>query len=368
MVARVIRRAIWLMSLFAVTTANAQVSVSIPAVVVDRSGQPVHGLQKSDFEVRGGKSLSLDSVEEVPPLNFTGFAEPVPVFILYDAVDMPVLDRARVSQMLLGYLRKAADDHLAVTVLAYTAQGIVVIHDMSTDSKVFGAAMDRVLPASAQLKAPSTPIPPDDFSNAVDDEARQIGQLTKPMGIIRPSGSESLPGQQLESLRVVGQMLQHSRKRKLLVWMSSKFPFYVKDGDLVWNYTYSGDSGYYKQGENRIAALNSAYQVAIDSLNSAHMSVFPAPGATEDHGDAENTKTGLEELARRTGGDLLPSARSAEDLASTVADLCRHFDSYYILTLKMQPAHKSTWIDNTVKVNKPDTKITAAKGFFSIPQ
>lgn len=34
------RRVVWLMGLFAATTAIEQISVSVPALVVDRSGQP----------------------------------------------------------------------------------------------------------------------------------------------------------------------------------------------------------------------------------------------------------------------------------------------------------------------------------------
>jgi hypothetical protein len=84
--------------------------------------------------VRGRPGTTLDSVEKALPLNFGGFSDPVPVCILCDAISI----RGEEAHYLLGYLRKPADEHLAVTLLANTANGTRVIHDMSTDSKVFG--------------------------------------------------------------------------------------------------------------------------------------------------------------------------------------------------------------------------------------
>ena len=352
-----------------ITTATMS-QISVPVVVLDQSGQPIHGLQKSDFEVRSGKEATFDSVEEVPPLKLSnGFSDPVPIFILYDGIHggygstpgkHPGDPRSvfGAAKLLLDYLRKAAADHLAVTVLALSADGIMVVHDMSTDPRVFAAAMDRISPYG-QYQAPQSPSPGDDFSKAVDQEVAQIEQLTKDMGMMKFG---DFPAPQLDSLRMVGKMLQGSPKRKALIWITGTFPVLVRDGDLVW-FTDRD------QHAMNLGTLNSSYQAAIDSLNGAHFSVYPLglyPVQVNEYGYTED---GIGEIAKRSGGSALKTS-SSEDLehfASAIANLRQHFDSYYVLKFTVQPSHKRRWIDSSIKVNRPDAKAIAAKGFFSTP-
>lgn len=358
-----------LASLLTVTAAAGQISV--PAVVVDASGKSVHGLQKTDFEVRCGKGASFDSVEEVPPLKFSGFADPVPVFILFDEVSIRPPEQGEVSRLLLNYLRKAADDHIAVTLLANTANGVIVIHDMSTDQREFAAAMDRVLPKEGQPVASPVPSgPADDFTKAVNEEAVQLQQLTKMDPPLSLSGQWQLQSNQLGSLRLVGKMLEHARKRKPLVWISDSFPIDVENGELTFRFDYRGsansmDNGHVSEPAN---VLTAAYQGAIDSLNNAHVSLYPVSLTRGRSGKAfsgdDYTRDGLRQLASRTGGDLSLGSHEM-DLASALGDIRQHFDSYYLLSFTIQSGRKRTWIDSSIKVSKPDAKITAASGFFS---
>jgi len=133
-----------------IVSSGALGQVSAPAVVTDGSGGAVHGLSKSDFTVSCGENASFDSVEEVPALNFTTFSDPTPVFILFDALTVAPPVQGNVERLLLTYLRKAADEHLAVTVLANSDHGLLLVHDMATDTKIFSAAMDQVMPKSTK--------------------------------------------------------------------------------------------------------------------------------------------------------------------------------------------------------------------------
>ncbi len=357
--------------LLATTIATAQISV--PALVTDRSGKSVHGLQKSDFDVRCPKAASFDSLEEIPPLRFNGFAEPVPLFILFDEVSVARKTQTDLSRVLLRYLRKASDEHLAVTLLANAPNGVRVIHDMSTDPKIFAAAMDRLMPQSGQPSMGQLPVSQsDEFLKAVVEETAALNELTRPVAPLVNENMETHYSRQFEGLRTVGTMLQRSPKRKLLVWISGSFPVYVEDGDLTYKFRgpmRPGSSWFNSRGSQRIGTLNSHYQAAIDALNAARISVYPM-GVMPD----EDSLDGLAELAKRTGGARLVLSgalyndaleEALQNFASTVADVGRNFDSYYVFTFRIQPGGRRTWIDSSLKLRNSDAKIVAASGFFS---
>lgn len=353
--------------------------VSVPASITDSSGKSVHGLQKSDFSVAVGKNAGFDSVEEVPALSFTSFSDPVPVFILFDAASIPPPVQGQTAKQLLSYLRKAADERLAVTVLVNSEGGLQLVHDMSTDPKVFVAAMDRVMPKSRNQQPETTQT--DEFSKAVGQEVQQLQILTKTIpyaafykttlgGPRRPMSEEdearrSLEKQELESLRQVGQIFQRSRKRKLLLWLTGYFPISVANHEL----TYGDYALPYGEARPKIRSeMTPLYQGAINSINDARISVYPTFVVDAMNYDvqqlAKDTLDGLDELARRTGGKMLGIVDSI-DFTSTVAELRKSFDSYYILTFLLQSVHKDSWIDSNIKVTKSEAKVTAPRGFFA---
>jgi VWFA-related protein len=379
---------LWVLGL-SVVAMSAQ--TSLPVLVVDRSGQAVHGLQRSDFDVRCAKSASFDSVEEILPLKFSSFSDPVPIFILLDGISIPKARQSEVEQWLLSYLRKAADEHLALTVLATTTTGIRVIHDMSADSRVFTAAMDRVAPKAGQAPGATSGLP-EAFAKAVDEEIAQLQILTQPMAIIPADDYVRLMSLQLESLRMVGKMLQHSPKRKALVWVSGSFPAHLAGGQLVVSYTVVNVLNSLPEFRTEgLANLDPAFEAAIDSLNDARVSLYPlavesaiyyskpnnlettsvltgigaAIAAQSSNGMQYRSGAGFRDLATGTGGSVL-TVPDKTGLASAISDLQRHFDSYYLLRFTVQTPRKTTWVESSVKVDKPDTKTTAANGFFAV--
>jgi VWFA-related protein len=367
---------LWVL-IFCASSAFAQ--VSIPAVVTDPSGKSVHGLQKSDFAVTCGKAAAFDSVEEVPGLSFGGFSDPTPVFILFDALSVPPPMQGETAKQLLKYLRTAADEHLAVTLLVNSDRGLTVIHDMSTDSKVFVAAMDQVLPqAAGTTPNPATGGQSEGFSKAVAQEASQLQGLNKVMpyaayykgklGEQQPfedQARETLETQELGSLQQVGQAFRRSRKRKLLIWLTGYFPLNVANGEL----TYGNYSLPFGQTRPHVRPeMTILYQNAIDALNDSRISVYPAFVIDERNFDvqsmAKDSLDGLDGVARRTAGRML-GIFDTLDFPSTVTDLRKHFDSYYVFTFNLQSARKGSWIDSSIKVAKAEDKVAVLSGFFA---
>jgi VWFA-related protein len=328
-----------------------------------------------------GKNAGFDSVEEVPVLSFTALSDLTPVFILFDALSIPPPVQSQTAKQLLSYLRKAADERLAVTLLVNSGRGLEVIHDMSTDEKVFLAAVDRVLPEkkSQRMEPPATQLS-DDFTKSVSQEVRQLQELTK----ILPYASSykttrsdrlsaakedearrALEKQELESLRQTGEVFRRSRKRKLLIWLAGYFPINVANGEL----TYGNYAMPYGRVRPKIhSEMTSLYQGAVDSLNDSRITLYPVfvPDAHNFNIEvlAKDTLDGMEELARRTGGRML-GVLGRIDLVSTIGDVRKQFDSYYVVTFTLRSARKDSWIDSTIRVNKSEAKVIAPRGFFA---
>ena len=359
---------------------SAFAQVSIPAVVANSVGDPIHGLAKADFAVTCGESAIFDSVEEVPALNFTTFSDPTPVFILFDANSIAPPVQGEVEKQLLAYLRKAADEHLAVTVLVNSSHGLVLVHDMSTDAKVFSQAMDSVMQKSKKKQAaPSASDGNDESAKAIGQEIQQLEILTKLIpyatsfkstqkDILSPQEEDdrrrALEKQELESLRQVGQIFRRSRKRKLLIWLNGYFPINVANREL----TYGNYAMPYRARPRIRPDMTPIYQAAVDSLNDSRLTVFPVfvPDATIPNVRiyAKDTLDGLAELAQRTGGRML-GIMNEIDFVNTTASVRKGFDSYYVLSFALHSAHKDSWIDDSVKVNKPDAQVVVMQGFFA---
>jgi len=345
-------------------------------MVTDSSGNSGHGLQKSDFDIHLPRNGTFESVEEVPVLSFSGLSDPIPVFVLFDEISIARKTQTDVARLLLNYLHQAADEHIAVTLLVNTPAGVRVIHDMTTDAKVFKAAIDRVLAPNGKLPSNGESGESQEFELGVRDEVSRLNALMEPVSPLVNENMELRYTRQLNGLQAVGRMLQRSRKRKPLIWVTGEFPLFVENGGLISKLDYIDrrNGNQPRQIEENYATLNSAYEDAIDAVNAARLSVYPLQPYRYD----PYSKYGLSELAKRTGGVVLAdpdgigfdaeaaNARGVVHLASLVADVRRSLDSYYILTFSMPSKSKPTWCDSSVKVHKPETKVLAATGFFSV--
>jgi VWFA-related protein len=326
---------------------------SIPAIVVDRDGQTVHGLQKSDFSVHSDKTASFDVVEEVSPVALNGFGDATPIFILYDPVSVPSPTEGQVANMLLEYLRRASAEHLPVTLLVNQGGEVVkLIHDLSISPSVLATAISRVsskdVPSNSENTTP-------DFEQKVTQETERLNELTH-FTTHRRYGPLEI--QQLSALRAVGTMLQRSNKRKLLVWLTASFTVTMGPDEME-HRAFGPSIGPY-QGE-----LVATFQSAMDTLNKARVSVYPVQVLPPSGAWVrQEVITGFEGVARSTGGRVLTRYHDANDFAELLADLRKQVDSYYELSFSTQP-QKRSWVSATIKVSRPDAKVSAPKGFVA---
>jgi VWFA-related protein len=344
----------WLLYLLPFTFVSALCAqVSVPAVVVDGSGQSIHGLQKSDFSVKCGKEATFDSVEEVAPVSLNGFGDPTPIFILYDADSVPAPTQGQVANMLLEYLRRAAAERLPVTLLVDQGGGVVkLIHDLSIDPVVLSAAISQI---TSKQSRPSPDSADPNFEQKVTQEAARLAELTHFTSHHRFGPPEL---EQLTALQAVGTMLQRSSKRKLLVWMTASF--FVTMGSDEISHPKSGAFVAPYQSE-----LVATYQGTMGVLNKARVSIYPVQilppagvGTTQDVRDA------FEGIAKSTGGNVLARFHNDNDFADSLDYLRKHVNSYYELSFSVQP-QKRSWVSATIRVSRPDARITAPNGFIA---
>ena len=335
-----------------ILTGTICAQTSIPAIVLDNSGQAVHGLQKSDFSVRTGKTANFDSVEEIFPVALNGFSDPTPVFILYDAVSVPAPTEGQISNMLIEYLRRAAAERLPVTLLVNQGGEVIkIIHDLSIDPAVLAGAIARVTSKDSPPTSPSTD---PDFEQKVKQETERLSELTH---FVTHRRYGPLEIQQLTALQAVGTMLQRSNKRKLLVWMTASFSATMGADEV--SHRAVPLIGPYQ------AEVVSTYQSTMEMLNKARVSVYPvqilSPAGV---GTTLDVRAGFEGIAKSTGGRALDRFHDVNDFATMVAGIRKRVDSYYAFTFSVQP-QKRAWISASIKVQRPDAKVIAPNGFVA---
>jgi VWFA-related protein len=339
-------------------------------VVTDHTGNSIHGLRTADFKVSVAKAATFEAAEEVSPLRLSDFAEPIPVFILFDAISVPPLDQGRVAKLLLGMLREAADARLPVALLVNTGDGLRVVHDVGTDSAVLASALEQL---SAAGRDPHLPV----FTPEISAEVERLHTLTQAF----PAKEDYvwLRARQLGSLIKLGKTLQRSPGRKLLVWITGSFPLRVEGGQLtlqdVPEVATNREECYNSHVSiQSIGTMNSAYAGAIDGMNNAQISVYPVqigvslrtPGMRHDLCAPEAiqvTRLGLDETVRTGGRNL--GILDAIDLSSTLKDMRKHFDSYYLLTFIAQPNLKISWVNSKIRLDRADARVATPDGFFA---
>lgn len=367
--------------------AGAAAQVIVPVRVQDSSGADVHGLQASDFGL-SCKKTTVQSVEEVAPVTVDGFSDSTPVFIVYDAESLSELNQKQMNSLLLSFLRTEETQHHAVTLLRNTHTGLELINNFSSRPDVVLAALDRVSPEKGSVSPTAATGTDPEFAKQVDEEVLRLRQLTE----VVPQAARIAPGaisldERMASMQTVARSLKGSPHRKLLLWVTGYLPVYIDNGvvkgasgmqmfDPKWN-TNRPCQGEAECGEARYA--NAGLRVAtpawagmLKALNDSRISVSTAyvNGNPGDITDCcvrllqSERAGGLENLARGTGGKQL-SATSPLNFATLVERLRQEVAPYYLLTLKTS-ASDNRWTSCAVTVQRPNVKVEAPDGFFSV--
>jgi len=142
--------------------------VEVPAVVTDKPGKHIHGLNKNDFRVfENGKEQKIAVFEEVvatdkqlrvsdnPPNAFSNLSVNMAerhavTVILLDEINTPYLDQVYGREQLIKYLAENLNSQQAVALMVLGSKGVTRVANFTDDPSSVISALKKV---SSELPA-----------------------------------------------------------------------------------------------------------------------------------------------------------------------------------------------------------------------
>jgi VWFA-related protein len=367
-------------------TARAEL-VSVPVIVTDKSGAHIHNLAQADFIIlEDGKEQKITSFEEIQksvPLRhvsaqqgqfsnrFTPESTPAQLTILvFDRVNTPLEDQVYARRELLKYLADSVSNGQSTSLLAVTRDGIKVIHDFSTDSKVLAAALQNMLPDQQLVEeASQEAIPKSDpliakMLKVQREKEQQMESIERHVAVIVT----------LQAMQQVAQYCAGWPGRKALLWVTAGFPFSISETQLVLKIA--------GPRSDSLADVSELYEKTWKDLNQAQVAVYPIDvhGLTnptyadvsisnpETEFNSHNlwksseTQGTFQEFAERTGGRAFYNSNDLKNAFQVAADDNRN---YYLLSYYLdRQSNKPGWHKLSVKVHRDGTQVRARSGFL----
>ncbi len=385
----------------AVEFKSETILVQVPVVVSDKSGNPVPGLSRTDFELlEGGKEQKISSFEEIEtsraPLTpvavkagvfsnagAVGDAPRALTIIALDAINTPYLDQTYGRKQLLKYLAENVQPGQAIGLVSFTSKGVKVIHDLSSDPAELIQALKKVngeLPAlegvDIDTQAAAATGADLDLSSAfglpLGSTATNLEDFVRrgDAAIARMQSDRAIEGT-IKAFLEVAWSVRGVPGKKSLIWATGGFPFFMDTPSAV-------PGGY----------LSILYERAVQALNDSEISIYPvdvrglvnfSPTTDASQRGARlgnsftrsltarswlqtSTIDTLKDFAEMTGGRAFYNTNDLTTSFKRAADDATH---YYLLTYYLDTKNtKAGWRTLKVKVNRPGTEVRARSGFF----
>jgi len=312
--------------------------VRLDVVVTDKSGNPVSGLQQSDFTI-------LDDKQPQAILSFRASDEtskdaPLQVILLIDAVNASSRAVSKARQQLEKFLRQG-DGKLPVpmSLLLFTDKSIRAQGAVTRDRN---ALLDSVHSAETGLR----------------DMGRSAGIW---------GGAEQM---QL-SLRNLEDFTSFEAKqpgRKLLIWLSSGWPLLSGPNvQLSWKDQEMDFHGIVKLSTEMREARVTLY--SVDPLGMDDAGAFKTfeyesfLKGVVSASKIENGNLGLQVIAAQSGGLVL---NTSNDIASLIANCVADAKAYYTVSFEAADAdHPDEYHNLQVKIDKPGLTARSRTGYYA---
>lgn len=383
--------------------------VVVDVVATDKKGEPVTGLNESDFSIaEDGKEQAIKAFSFQQAGHQNAAAAPAPVkeklpsniytnipsyrpdgalnVILLDALNTNSLNQAYVRDQMLRYLDRMPEDRpVAVYVLGAKLR---LLQDFTTDRSVLKEVIRKLKGYNSPLLENPTGGPPDEIlpPGVADSGMISASVLDAMMEFEREETATRTDIRlvyTLNAMDLIARQLAGYPGRKNLVWVSEAFPLDI-DPDTQLRDSFAGTRNYEPQIQAAATALMDA-QIAVypvDARGLVGSQYFSAASTGRDpfgrsltgsrmasalgqeSASLESTHASMNDLAERTGGKAF---YNRNDLDGAIR---RSFDdgsTYY--TLAYYPSDKN-WNGKfrkiRVKVNRPGIKLRYRLGYYAM--
>jgi VWFA-related protein len=379
--------------------------VTIPVLVTDKSGKPVHGLTKQDFTVKedGKTDRSLAVFEELQatpgPVQRVSRTEAVfsnfgasdtklhrVTIIVLDMLNTQLMDQARARSELIKFLASNVRGNDPIALLVIGRNGLTQIHAITSNPGVLIQALKRVhgrySNADSIVANETEQANLEDAFDAhssinnqdVSDETNQLNQFMKDS----ESAMDAFEQRQairttLAALEQIAHAFGGLPGRKTLIWASSGFPFLVEDTRSILGFGTDTLADY----ERTFHAMNTANIAVypIDALGLSNPSYtqyydvarignrrLPRPSNRPVYDRAQQSQDTLRAFASATGGN---ACLNTNDLAKCFQQAEQDSDAYYMLAYYLpSDDRKPGWHKLKVTVDRKDIHVRARSGFL----
>jgi VWFA-related protein len=307
--------------------------VLIPALVTDRSGHPISGLNAEDFtvkdngrvkSVRYAQEITTTSVEvpertKLPPGTYSNSVVQAKaplrvVIILFDMLNSHFKDQVPARLQLTKYLNEQVEPGTMVALLGLGRGGLRMYHDLTSDSK--GLATELQMSMESGRHSISTNL--EDETSDTESEEAFVGH-----GQFAATGSSGRSSKKLIILDTLAAFKNIAGAyasipgRKSLVWVTGGFPFTI-DGSKA------GSDGMPAMDKDSSLDIVPDYQSTWQALNDANVALYPV----DMHG-LQNTSMPTASYQTRRGGDTAKQlGKFANDKQNRNADNIGTFQTF----------------------------------------
>ncbi len=379
--------------------------VLVDAVVTDRKGEPVAGLQKKDFQIlEDGKPQTISAFEEhkvvtrtklpklppMPPDVYTNFPPPLATdsvnVLLLDSLNTQVVDQSYVRAQLIRYLQGVPPGtRLAVFVLTSRLR---MIQSVTMDSAVLLAALNNKSLGGAPQQSTMLLTREEletDAGETADLMENLVGQTDAALAAMVPRGVKYMMEFKLDRrVEITLQALQQLARylggipgRKNLIWFSGAFPISVfPDSDAV--DPFEGVRQYGGAAQRTATLLTMAqvaiYPIAAEGLVSASAYETSAAkiGSTRlsssiptfpDDTDRNAGHLSMELLAEASGGKAFYDTNGLEEALARAINYGSHY--YRLAYTPANQKKDGRYRRIQLRLTGGDYKVAYRRGYYA---